>query len=468
MKILYLLPLILLGFIVLIFNPINVNAENTSDSLQKLLLKESQISKEWNNQGNSLYTDSELADSNVDGLIGRAVQHLTGSKGEIILDLLQFKSDQKATKFFTDISNQIKSNSKTIKPSKSNNCNRGILFEQDYAQICKLKGNSIVLIIGRDSSLNPAFVKSVDTFAQFYKIDQPANISKNITTKIDPKPVKKTTTKESNLQTKSKESSQSTPPIILQPEISSLETINTDVIGGEFGGVIDGVVAIKSNSGGYVTGTGKFSFTILDPNNCCWKNYNPTKDAAYFNRYWVDSTSFETFVNKNTGKTVTGYHWQINLGNIKSVKNGVIRIEFESGDMKSVTDIKLSDLPIYETMKKTLNPYTIKKGAIDASYDSLNRNNDNYIGKIIHTRGIVIQTIQMDDNKQSAIVGIDLDNNLNYAGKIWLNNKESQRVLEGDIINLYGQVMGLKTYTTVLGSPVTVPEIDSWILEVQN
>ena len=46
---------------------------------------------------------------------------------------------------------------------------------------------------------------------------------------------------------------------------------------------------------------------------------------------------------------------------------------------------------------------------------------------------------------------------VNYAG---------DRILEDDIVGIYGQVKGIKQYTAVLGNAVSVPEINSLLLEV--
>jgi hypothetical protein len=38
--------------------------------------------------------------------------------------------------------------------------------------------------------------------------------------------------------------------------------------------------------------------------------------------------------------------------------------------------------------------------------------------------------------------------------------------LEGDIVEFWGKVKGLKEYTAVLGNAITIPEVDASILDV--
>jgi len=48
---------------------------------------------------------------------------------------------------------------------------------------------------------------------------------------------------------------------------------------------------------------------------------------------------------------------------------------------------------------------------------------------------------------------------------IWVNYN-GPRFLEGDIVDVYSRVKGLKTYTSIFGLQVTVPEVDSLHVEL--
>ncbi len=111
---------------------------------------------------------------------------------------------------------------------------------------------------------------------------------------------------------------------------------------------------------------------------------------------------------------------------------------------------------------KQLTPEEVKAKAIQVSYDDLMRNNENYTGKIVHYKGQVVQVLHVSGDTYALRVGLDMPFPkdivwMNYAGK---------RVLEGDIIEFWGTVKGLKEYKSLLGEPITIPEIESSILDV--
>ncbi len=111
----------------------------------------------------------------------------------------------------------------------------------------------------------------------------------------------------------------------------------------------------------------------------------------------------------------------------------------------------------------TLTPEEVKAKSIEVSYDDLMRNNENYTDKIVHYKGKIIQVQNVYGDTYVLRVGTDAPYYLkdimwvNYAGK---------RVLEGDIIEFWGEVKGLKEYKAVLGNSITIPEIDASILNV--
>lgn len=119
--------------------------------------------------------------------------------------------------------------------------------------------------------------------------------------------------------------------------------------------------------------------------------------------------------------------------------------------------------PIQQTTVKTtpaIDPIIqIKNSAQNVPYDDLFRYNENYVGKIVKFRGEIIQIESgYGDNyifrlatKNSQYVG--------YIDDVIYVNYKGTRYLEGDTIDVWAKVDGLETYTTVLGSSVTIPKI---------
>lgn len=89
-------------------------------------------------------------------------------------------------------------------------------------------------------------------------------------------------------------------------------------------------------------------------------------------------------------------------------------------------------------------------------YSDVERNPDNYDGKNVTFSGTVIQvsegifdtvTLRVDDNGNTWLVS--------YARK-----EGESRILENDYITCYGECKGVTSYTTIMGSTVTVPSVD--------
>lgn len=109
----------------------------------------------------------------------------------------------------------------------------------------------------------------------------------------------------------------------------------------------------------------------------------------------------------------------------------------------------------------------IKRNAITVSYDDLMRNNENYIGKIVYYRGKVLQ-VQEGYYKGEYVlrVATKKEEYIGYLEDVILVNYKGNRLLEEDVIDTWGRVKGLKSYTAILGNEITIPEIDSLNVEL--
>ncbi len=91
----------------------------------------------------------------------------------------------------------------------------------------------------------------------------------------------------------------------------------------------------------------------------------------------------------------------------------------------------------------------------DVSYDDLFRNNENFIGTIVYYEGEIIQSQNAYGDVYALRVKIS-----DAQDVIWVNYA-GQRVLEGDIVEVYGTVKGIKSYSAVFDRTIDIPEIDS-------
>lgn len=92
-------------------------------------------------------------------------------------------------------------------------------------------------------------------------------------------------------------------------------------------------------------------------------------------------------------------------------------------------------------------------------YSQLVRNPENYKGINLTYSGKVLQV-----QEKGTEIEIRMDINKVAGDTVWVNYTRpsgENRILEGDIIEFWGSVKGLKSYTTTSGNQVAVPELDA-------
>lgn len=102
-----------------------------------------------------------------------------------------------------------------------------------------------------------------------------------------------------------------------------------------------------------------------------------------------------------------------------------------------------------------------KKSCKSYTYKDLYRNIEKYTKEKIKVKGKVIQVME---GSYSYELRLDMTKNEYgwYEDTIYIllhKDNVEQRILEDDIITIYGTITGLKTYESVLGANITLPEI---------
>jgi hypothetical protein len=116
----------------------------------------------------------------------------------------------------------------------------------------------------------------------------------------------------------------------------------------------------------------------------------------------------------------------------------VMSIVFMSGCVYEQSSIQTPTMSVEE----------IKSSALAISYDDLMRNNEIYGDEYF----LRVAT------KEEPYIRY-------FNDVIWVNYK-GKRLLDGDVIDVWGKVRGLKTYTAVLGNRITIPQLDSLHVEL--
>lgn len=105
------------------------------------------------------------------------------------------------------------------------------------------------------------------------------------------------------------------------------------------------------------------------------------------------------------------------------------------------------------------------------SYDEIARSPGSYEGKRAKFTGEVIQVQQ--SNGQGLVVYVMRVNvtkgRYSYKDTVYttyLTTEDAPRILEDDIITMYGTLEGEKTYTTVLGASVTIPAFTAIYVDI--
>lgn len=107
------------------------------------------------------------------------------------------------------------------------------------------------------------------------------------------------------------------------------------------------------------------------------------------------------------------------------------------------------------------------------SYDEIARNPGSYEGKYAKFTGKVIQV------QQSELYGIlayvmrvnVTKTRYSYTDTVYVTYYAAQddtRILEDDIITMYGELTGEKTYTTVMGASVTIPSFTASYVDIKG
>ena len=121
----------------------------------------------------------------------------------------------------------------------------------------------------------------------------------------------------------------------------------------------------------------------------------------------------------------------------------------------------------------TMSKDAYKSKCRTVSYESLARNPDSYKGEYLTYVGEVIQVLESGKNVQLRVNVTEYEVYGTYFSKdtIYVTAKLSDdgpRILEKDIIRLYGICEGLHTYSSVIGTTISIPSIRAEYWELVN
>jgi hypothetical protein len=111
-----------------------------------------------------------------------------------------------------------------------------------------------------------------------------------------------------------------------------------------------------------------------------------------------------------------------------------------------------------------------KDECIEKSYEELARNPDNVKGTKVKVTGEVIQVTEYN-NKIELRVNITKEEYGYYTDTIYVTyvpKAGEDKILEDDIVTIWGISEGDYSYTSIMGSKVTLPKIDAKYIEINK
>ncbi|WP_341301723.1 zinc ribbon domain-containing protein [Lysinibacillus sp. FSL H8-0500] len=142
------------------------------------------------------------------------------------------------------------------------------------------------------------------------------------------------------------------------------------------------------------------------------------------------------------------------------LKHILVSIIFFILSFFSLEDTKqLAELPPFETYQT---------GAVNLDYHDLTRNAaTSHLGKMVHLKGKVYH---LADGKQKYImVDVTNETQMAYSEVIFVERiDQAGNLIVGDVVDIYGLVIGTQQVKTILGTVSVVPSIESHYIVITN
>jgi len=133
-----------------------------------------------------------------------------------------------------------------------------------------------------------------------------------------------------------------------------------------------------------------------------------------------------------------------------------------------ITDELLEALGIAEQIaEQAAQAAKMSEYSTEYSYTQIARDPDSYKGVKMSFKGKVLQ----DQEAGSGVRVLRLAVNSSYDNIILVTYESTitqYKILEDDIITIYGECLGEQTYTTVMGASVTIPWIHAEIIDMSD
>lgn len=152
---------------------------------------------------------------------------------------------------------------------------------------------------------------------------------------------------------------------------------------------------------------------------------------------------------------------------------GVFTVAFfvsEEDTSEAQTTQTDTQAPAAHTTEEAFDVDAYRRACTHCTYDDLARNPDKYKGQNVKRGGMVMQVIE-DGKNVTLLVNVTADEYGIYDDTVYVTYtlKEGEgRILEDDLVYIYGVYQGLYTYTSTSFEDNTVPYIAAKHIELQT
>ena len=153
---------------------------------------------------------------------------------------------------------------------------------------------------------------------------------------------------------------------------------------------------------------------------------------------------------------------------VKGVFTGLYSYSSTLGGKITVPSCTLTEYTI-TNYKKPQEPQKDSHGyyvMTKSNYESYARTSAKHEGEPVKVTGKVLQVMEGYSNQNTYRIAVGGDSNRVVYVKYTLPSGK-KRLLEGDTVTLIGKYIGLYTYTTILGSSVTIPAIEATLMKAR-
>ena len=145
------------------------------------------------------------------------------------------------------------------------------------------------------------------------------------------------------------------------------------------------------------------------------------------------------------------------------------------------TTEKITEKTTAATTEPTTSKKEYKKACKKYAYKDIARNPNDYKGKLAKFTGQVVQV------QESSFLGVEsvnlrvnvtaeenqfADGGYLYSDTVYVTyyrtDESESRILEDDIVTIYGELTGIETYTSVTGASISIPSMTAEYIDINN